>query len=319
MLAHGTTVATNALLERRGARTALVTTEGFRDVIEIGRQNRAVALRPRRARAAAARPARAPVHGAGADGPGRRARPARRGDRCEAAVARARGRRGRGGRGLPALLVPPPRSTSGAWARRSARRCPACACRCPCELLPEFREYERCSTTVANAYLAPVLAAYLERLEPQPLVMQSSGGVVEASAAAGRPAAVRPLGAGGGRGRCRVRRGRGRPRRRAHLRHGRDEHRRRGGARRRGAQVTADVGGRRGPDPLPDGGRAHDRRRRRLDRVARRRRRPARRPALRGRPPGPGLLRARRGAADRHRREPRPRLPRRTGPCSAAR
>src|SRR5438045_1942360 len=40
-IAHGTTVATNALLERRGARTALVTTEGFRDLIEIGRQNRA--------------------------------------------------------------------------------------------------------------------------------------------------------------------------------------------------------------------------------------------------------------------------------------
>src|SRR3712207_5562422 len=40
-LAHGTTVATNALLERAGARTALVTTEGFRDVIEIGRQHRA--------------------------------------------------------------------------------------------------------------------------------------------------------------------------------------------------------------------------------------------------------------------------------------
>src|SRR5919197_1274603 len=40
MLAHGTTVATNALLERTGGRTALVTTEGFRDVIEIGRQNR---------------------------------------------------------------------------------------------------------------------------------------------------------------------------------------------------------------------------------------------------------------------------------------
>ena len=39
--AHGTTVATNALLERRGAHTALVTTEGFRDIIEIGRQNRA--------------------------------------------------------------------------------------------------------------------------------------------------------------------------------------------------------------------------------------------------------------------------------------
>ena len=51
--AHGMTVATNALLERRGARTALVTTEGFRDVIEIGRQDRAGALRPH---ASAARP-----------------------------------------------------------------------------------------------------------------------------------------------------------------------------------------------------------------------------------------------------------------------
>lgn len=40
LLAHGTTVATNALLERRGARVALVTTEGFRDVIEIARQHR---------------------------------------------------------------------------------------------------------------------------------------------------------------------------------------------------------------------------------------------------------------------------------------
>ena len=40
LFAHGMTVATNALLERRGARTALVTTEGFRDILEIGRQNR---------------------------------------------------------------------------------------------------------------------------------------------------------------------------------------------------------------------------------------------------------------------------------------
>jgi N-methylhydantoinase A len=57
------------------------------------------------------------------------------------------------------------------------------------ELLPEFREYERCSTTVANAYLAPALSAYLSEIEPPPLVMQSSGGVVDAAAAAERPAA----------------------------------------------------------------------------------------------------------------------------------
>ncbi len=57
------------------------------------------------------------------------------------------------------------------------------------ELLPEFREYERCSTTVANAYLAPALSAYLAEIEPPPLVMQSSGGVVDAVTAAERPAA----------------------------------------------------------------------------------------------------------------------------------
>ena len=54
------------------------------------------------------------------------------------------------------------------------------------ELLPEFREYERCSTTVANAYLAPALSAYLAEIEPPPLVMQSSGGVVDAATAAER-------------------------------------------------------------------------------------------------------------------------------------
>jgi N-methylhydantoinase A len=57
------------------------------------------------------------------------------------------------------------------------------------ELLPEFREYERCSTTVANAYLAPALETYLTRVEPQPLVMQSSGGVVDVATATRRPAA----------------------------------------------------------------------------------------------------------------------------------
>ena len=69
-------------------------------------------------------------------------------------------------------------------------------------MLPEFREYERFSTTVADAYLGPKLAAYLERLAggadeagvPAPLVMQSSGGVIDVGAAAdgGRAAACSP-------------------------------------------------------------------------------------------------------------------------------
>jgi N-methylhydantoinase A len=58
-----------------------------------------------------------------------------------------------------------------------------------CELLPEFREYERCSTVVANAYLRPALSGYLREIEPEPLVMQSSGGVVDAATASERAAA----------------------------------------------------------------------------------------------------------------------------------
>ena len=61
--AHGMTVATNALLEERGARTALLTTEGFADVLEIGRQARPRALPPVRARAGAAGAGRAALRG----------------------------------------------------------------------------------------------------------------------------------------------------------------------------------------------------------------------------------------------------------------
>jgi N-methylhydantoinase A/oxoprolinase/acetone carboxylase beta subunit len=65
-LAHGTTVATNAVLERRGAVVTLVTNEGFADLVEIARQDRPIALRPlgRPARAAGRRPDRVEVPGA---------------------------------------------------------------------------------------------------------------------------------------------------------------------------------------------------------------------------------------------------------------
>ena len=67
-LAHGMTVATNALLERRGARTALVTTDGFRDVLEIARQNRPSLYDLAQDRPARPRPPRPTLHRTGKDG-----------------------------------------------------------------------------------------------------------------------------------------------------------------------------------------------------------------------------------------------------------
>ena len=152
LLAHGTTVATNALLERRGAAVALVTTEGLRDVIEIGRQDRPslydqLASRPE---PLVPRELRYEVAGRlAADGselaPGRSGRGGCAGDRGV----------GRGGGGVPAARRPRTRPTSGRW-----RRC--CGTRghdvtCSHEVSPEFREVERTVTTVVNAALRPRL------------------------------------------------------------------------------------------------------------------------------------------------------------------
>jgi len=187
VLAHGTTVATNALLERRGARTALVTTEGFRDVIEIGRQ------------------ARASLYDLTAHGPPPlvprelrftvRERIGPEGvlvplDEASLAAAVDALRRAQVEAVAVCLLfsfLHPEHELRVGEALRAAL--PGVRVSLSAELLPEFREYERCSTTVANAYLAPALAAYLGELEPAPLVMQSSGGVVDAATAAERPAA----------------------------------------------------------------------------------------------------------------------------------
>jgi N-methylhydantoinase A len=187
MLAHGTTVATNALLERRGARTALVTTQGFRDVLEIGRQDRASLydLAARKPAPLVRRELRFAVRER--MGPGGVIVPlddASLRDAVEAvAVA-----------GVEAVAVcllfsflhPEHEQRVGAALRAAL---PGVRVSLSCELLPEFREFERCSTTVANAYLAPALSAYLEAIEPRPLVMQSSGGVADVATAAARPAA----------------------------------------------------------------------------------------------------------------------------------
>ena len=183
-LAHGMTVATNALLERRGARTALVTTEGFRDVIEIARQNRPSLydLSQDRPPPLVPRGLRFTV----------KERMGPQGEisaldeesleevvssikeaEVEAAAVCL----------LFAFMHPDHERRIGEALREEL---PEVHVSLSSEVLPEFREYERFSTTTADAYLAPKLAAYLKNLAgkakeagvPSPLIMQSSGGVV---------------------------------------------------------------------------------------------------------------------------------------------
>jgi N-methylhydantoinase A len=187
VLAHGTTVATNALLERRGARTALVTTEGFRDVIEIGRQNRAslydltadgpAPLVPRDLRFVVRERM----------GPEGVVVPLDAGSLQAAVAAVAAAEVEAVAVCLLFSFLHPEHELRVGEALQAAL--PRVRVSLSSDLLPEFREYERCSTTVANAYLAPALSTYLEEIEPPPLVMQSAGGVADAAAAVVRPAA----------------------------------------------------------------------------------------------------------------------------------
>ena len=182
-LAHGMTVATNALLERRGARTALITTAGFRDVLEIARQNRPSLydLAQDRPPALVQRGLRFTVEER--MGPDGELAPLD-GASLEAAVAAVEEAE------VEAVAVcllfafaHPEHERRVGEALREAL--PDVYVSLSSEVLPEFREYERFSTTTADAYLAPKLAAYLEKLAervdesggPPPLIMQSSGGV----------------------------------------------------------------------------------------------------------------------------------------------
>ncbi|MBA3701859.1 MAG: hydantoinase/oxoprolinase family protein, partial [Rubrobacteraceae bacterium] len=161
-LAHGMTVATNALLERRGARTALVTTEGFRDILEIARQNRPSlydltldrppALVPRELRFTV----RERMGPEGEISPLdeeslERAVSAVRDAEVEAVAVCL----------LFAFMHPEHELRVGEALREAL---PEMHVSLSSEVLPEFREYERFSTTAADAYLAPRLAAYLGNL-----------------------------------------------------------------------------------------------------------------------------------------------------------
>ncbi len=184
---HGTTVPTNALLEGAGARVVLVTTAGFADVVEIGRQqrpdlydafaDRPAPLVPRELRVEVAeRISHAGEVLTPLDGTGLRERV---GALDPDAVAVAL---------LHAYADP---AHEQAVAGLLAGVAPVV---CSGDVAPEFREYERVSTTVLHAYLGPGTAAYLDRLAADPgvparlLLMRSAGGLAGLADLARRPA-----------------------------------------------------------------------------------------------------------------------------------
>ncbi|NOY57270.1 MAG: hydantoinase/oxoprolinase family protein [Actinobacteria bacterium] len=185
ILLHGTTIATNALLERKGARTALVTSAGFTDVIEIGRQDRPSLYDAFK-------------------------------DRPEPLVPRSL--RLPDGGDLAALADVEAIAVALLWSFRHPGEeeqilekirsiAPDVPVSLSSRVAPEFREFERTSTTVLNAYLSPVVGRYLQHLETKArqaglpddiLVMRSSGGLMDLAAAIELPAAVLLSGPAGG-------------------------------------------------------------------------------------------------------------------------
>jgi N-methylhydantoinase A len=199
-VAHGTTVATNALLEGKGARTALVTTRGFRDLLEIGRQKRPALydLLARKPAPLVPRHRRYEVsERMMADG---RVRIPLDPDDVEQVLARIAAESSPD-EPIEALavcflysfLAP---AHEHLVAERARARFPALAIVASHEVHPEFREYERLSTTVANAYLAPRMGAYVrafrERvaqlgISASPYINQSNGGTMSVEEAARAP------------------------------------------------------------------------------------------------------------------------------------
>jgi len=196
--AHGTTVATNALLERRGARTAYVGNAGFEHLLHLRRQNRAHLYRLCVAHPEPLVPLERCYGVRGRLGPEGELEPLDLSSLPELGDAEA----------VAVCLLFSFRDPSHeqAVAAELRRRRPGLPVVASHELAPEFREYERAATTAADAYLAPVAARYLRALAaaaaeaglPEPVVMLSSGGVASAGEAAAHPARLLVSGPAGG-------------------------------------------------------------------------------------------------------------------------
>lgn len=195
VLLHGTTVATNALLEGKGSKSALITTRGFRDILLIGRQNRPAlydfwAVKPKplierrhifevRERILASGEIHVPLAA----------------DEAREVSERIRSL------GIDSVAICFLHAYRNPEHERQMERIikkihPQAQVNLSSEILPEFREYERTSTTVINAVIRPLLHGYLTHLEqkltrltkegqrpPTLFVMQSNGGVITAGQA----------------------------------------------------------------------------------------------------------------------------------------
>src|SRR6266403_5162930 len=207
-LLHGTTVGTNALLQRKGARVALITTVGFEDVIEIGRQarprlydfffDRIAPLVPRELRFGVKE--RTDAEGRVLERPSEaeltRLREAVRLAKADAIAI-----------SLLFSFANPENEVAIAAAVAELGKPLSVSHR----ILPEFREYERTSTVVVNAYLQPLMQSYMERLAEHAtntgdarifvtriFVMQSSGGITALESAAREPVRTVLSGPAGG-------------------------------------------------------------------------------------------------------------------------
>ena len=205
---HGTTIATNAILEQKGATTAILTTEGFEDVLELGRMKRSrmydldmdpevpTFLAPRRRRLGIRERL---------DAKGRVLLPLHEED-VRAAVASLRAQ------GVSAIAVCYLFSfVNAAHERRTreivAKLAPEISVSLSSEVDPTFREYERLCVTAFDAYLGPVVKRYLAGLADTlrglgvpgvPLIMRSRGGIVSAALAAQQPVTLFLSGPAGG-------------------------------------------------------------------------------------------------------------------------
>jgi N-methylhydantoinase A len=203
---HGTTLATNALIERRGAKTALITTNGFRDVIEMRTESRfeqydlnltlPEPLLPRQMRYTV---------NERMDAGGNVLIPLDRAD-VEAVVARI------AKAGYESVAVGLIHSYLNGDHERMIRdvlaeRMPDAMVSISCEVSPQMREYERFNTVVANAYIKPLMKSYLGRLEGRLrgegadcniFLMHSGGGIISIESAAEFPVRLVESGPAGG-------------------------------------------------------------------------------------------------------------------------
>jgi N-methylhydantoinase A len=192
--AHGMTVATNALLQGHGARTAFVATEGFSDLIALGRQDR-----PELYRLCASRPAPLAPDELRFEAPERMT--------PDGVLRELDGEAARALAGELAAAEPEAIAVALLHAYRHpehelalgeaiARELPDVHVSLSHQVVGTFREYERASTTEVDAALSPLLAGYLRRLVerceeeriPRPAIMQSNGGLIDLEAAAGHAA-----------------------------------------------------------------------------------------------------------------------------------